>query len=102
MSDTLTNALGIASLLLLWGLIGHFDAEDEAALAEATRAGDGVPQEPPQPPLRLLCQPEVAPTSSSRTPTADPVHGWQLVALPTEAHPESSAGPALRCVIDND
>lgn len=107
MSDTLTNALGIASLLLLWGFVGHLDAEDEAALAEATRAANAVPreqalQDPPQRPLRLLCLPEAASTSPLRAPAADSPRGLRLASLQADVHPASGAGTALRCLIDND
>jgi hypothetical protein len=95
MSNNLFAAAALGTVLFLYGIAGHFDAQDEESLAQTMQA----PQPAPEQLLRLVCSPERASWPQSAPDVPAPKHTLILASDRPANHVKADAAVAMRCFI---
>jgi len=98
MSNALFTAAALGTVLFLYGIAGHFDEEDEEALAQVTQATAPASDQL----LRLVCLPDGAAWPQSAPNATASKRPLVLTSYRTSIHIEADSALSMRCFITNE
>ena len=104
MSNTTTNILALVALFFLWGLAGHFDEVDDAALqsSAASQSIAAMQSQEQAPVVRLVCVAAGRDVQALPSTARDPAQP-RLISFSVPTDGEVFDGTrVLRCFVDND